>query len=389
MPAPSAEARLFDRMVARLAEFDLANRRLLIGLGIGVFAASVFCATKIQVNTEVIGNFRADSALRRGYDAVNEHLGGATSFYVMIESEQQGAFEDPDNLRALAFFQVWLQAQPEVGETTSMVDHLRVIHDAFREGDGSALRIPDSRRLTAQLLLMGSNEELDKLVDPAHRTATIQLRSTCTASEEFAALTARIEERLAELPAGLHGSTTGNAILLTRAADRISRGQAISLVAASVMIGLIMIVYLRSVVLGLAALVPNVLPVAVYFGALGLTGVTLNNATALMGSIVLGVAVDDTIHLLVHFREGVRHRGDEARAVREALAHVARPVTYTTLVLCLGLLIVATSQLETQAQFGALGAFTLAVAWAADIVITPALCSYLPVGPRAARKQPG
>ena len=379
---PRAEVRFFDRIVARLAAFDLRNRRLLIGVGLTLFGVSVFYATGIRVNTEVIGNFRPDSPLRRSYDAVNEHLGGATSFYVMIESEQRGAFEEPENLHALAAFQDWLAAQPEVGTTTSMVDHLRVIHDAFRDGDGSARSIPNSRKLVAQLLLMGSNEELDKLVDPAHRTATIQLRATCTASEEFAALTARIEERLAELPEGLSGSTTGNAILLTRAADRISRGQAVSLVAASVMIGLIMIVYLRSVLLGLAALVPNVLPVAVYFGALGLTGVTLNNATALMGSIVLGVAVDDTIHFLVHFRKSVRHRGDEARAAQEALAQVARPVTYTTLVLCVGLLIVATSQLETQAQFGALGAFTLAVAWAADVVITPALCSYLPVRPR-------
>jgi predicted RND superfamily exporter protein len=101
-----------------------------------------------------------------------------------------------------------------------------------------------------------------------------------------------------------------------------------------------------------------------------------------MGSIVLGIAVDDTIHFLVHFRRLARRSGDERAAAVAALAEVGRPVTYTTAVICLGLLVVATSDLATQANFGALGAFTLAVAWAADVVLMPALCSLLPVASR-------
>nr|MDJ0849684.1 MMPL family transporter [Myxococcota bacterium] len=335
---------------------------------------------RIEVNTEVIGNFRADAPVRLSYEAINEHLEGANTFYVMVESPQPGAFEEPANLHALAELQEWLVGQVEIGGATSMVDYLRVIHDGFLEGDGNGRRLPDSAELTAQLLLFGSNEELEKLVDPSRRTATIVVRSTSTASKDFADLASRIDARLAELPPPLSGRATGNAVLLTRAADRISRGQALSLIAAFAMIGLILMAYFRSFAVGALALLPNALPVAVYFGMLGLTGVTLNNATALMGSIVLGIAVDDTIHFLVHFRSLARRTGDRSRAAAAALAEVGRPVTYTTVVLCLGLLVVATSDLKTQAQFGALGAFTLGVAWAADVVLMPALCSLLPIG---------
>jgi predicted RND superfamily exporter protein len=344
-----------DRAFARLAAFDLSHRWAVLGVGLVVLCASLVASTHIVVNTEVIGNFRADSPVRQSYEAINEHLHGANSFYVMIESPERGAFEEPANLRALAELQTWLTQQPEIGGATSMADYLRVIHDGFMGGDGAEQRLPETAELTAQLLLFGGNDELEKLVDPSRRTATIVVRSSSTASKDFADLASRIDRRLAQLPPPLSGHATGNAVLLTRAADRIARDQALSLLAAGGMIGLVLVLYFRSLVVGLIALIPNLLPIALYFGAMGIAGVTLNNATALMGSIALGIAVDDTIHFLVHFRGLAQRSGDTRRAAREALCEVGRPVTYTTLVLCLGMLVVATSDLKTQAQFGALG----------------------------------
>lgn len=187
-------------------------------------------------------------------------------------------------------------------------------------------------------------------------------------------LARRIDARLEQLPDGIEGYTTGNAILLTRAADRIASGQALSLVWAGGMIGLLLVVYFRSLRLGLYALVPNMLPVLLYFGLLGATGTTLNNSTALMGSIVLGIAVDDTLHLLVEYRRALRETGDAQAALSQALVRVGRAITCTTLAVCLGLLVVGGSALRNQAEFGVLGAATLAIAWLVDVTVTPALC---------------
>ena len=235
-------------------------------------------------------------------------------------------------------------------------------------------RIPESENLIAQLLLFGANEELDVLLDRAHQVITILVRSTATETREFDLLARRIDARLADLPEGIEGYTTGNAILLTRAADRIALGQALSLLLAGGMIGLLLVAYFRSLRLGLYALVPNMVPVLFYFGLLGATGTTLNNSTALMGSIVLGIAVDDTLHLLVEYRRGLTETGDPERALRGALVHVGRAITCTTLAVCLGLLVVGGSALQNQAEFGLLGAATLAIAWLVDVTVTPALC---------------
>lgn len=123
------------------------------------------------------------------------------------------------------------------------------------------------------------------------------------------------------------------------------------------------------------ALLPNVLPVLLYFGVLGLSGISLNTTTGLFACIILGIAVDDTIHLLTRFNEEARVSADEKVGTVRALQSIGRPVTITTVALCLGFLALTTSELRGQVEFGALGAFILAFAWLVDVTFTPALCT--------------
>jgi len=363
-----------DRRFTALANFDVRHANAILTVALIASGFSLWAATRIEVNMPVIENFGRDTEIRQAYEEVDRLFGGANQFYVMLRADEAGAFERPEWLREVARLQDWLVDQPEIGGTTSVVQYIEVLNEALGPEDVPTRRIPDSENLIAQLLLFGANEELDVLLDRAHQVITIMVRSTATETREFELLARRIDARLVELPEGITGHTTGNAILLTRAANQISRGQVMSLLAASGMIGLMLMIYFRSVRLGFYALLPNMLPVLLYFGLLGSTGVTLNNSTALMGSIVLGIATDDTLHLLVEYRRGLRKSGNVEEALRHALTHVGRAITCTTMAVCVGLLVVGGSELQNQAEFGLLGAATLAIAWLVDITVTPALC---------------
>jgi len=368
------ESSWLDRRFIALARFDVRHANAILMGAFVAFALSLWASTRIEVDLPVIENFGPDTEIRKAYEEVDRLFGGANHFYVMLRAEEVGAFERPDTLREVARLQDWLLEQPEIGGTTSVVQYIEVLNEVLGPEAEPTRRIPDSENLIAQLLLFGGNEELDVLLDRAHQVITIMVRSTATATQEFESLARRIDERLSELPPGITGHTTGNAILLTRAANQIARGQVLSLLLASGMIGLMLILYFRSIRLGLYALIPNLLPVALYFGLLGATGVTLNNSTALMGSIVLGIATDDTLHLLVEYRRALRKSGNVEEAIRDALTHVGRAITCTTMAICVGLLVVGGSELRNQAEFGLLGAATLAIAWLVDITVTPALC---------------
>jgi hypothetical protein len=117
------------------------------------------------------------------------------------------------------------------------------------------------------------------------------------------------------------------------------------------------------------------LPVLFYFGILGWSGITLNVTTGLVASIVLGIAVDDTIHFLGHFNVAAKRTASEREGVRHALMHVGRPVSYATAALCLGFLALSFSSLRQQAEFGVLASVTLFLGWCCDMTFTPAIAS--------------
>jgi hypothetical protein len=193
-------------------------------------------------------------------------------------------------------------------------------------------------------------------------------------------LAIRIEEYFEEhVPRHLNPSLTGNTYLLAKTMDDIAIGQAISIATAFIIIYFILAILFTSAKAGLIALIPNAIPVLMYFGILSLSGIDLNVTTGLVACIVLGIAVDDTIHLMAHFNRSAKLYGDEATGVRHALKTVGRPVTYTTLALCLGFLCMLMSDMQTQVEFGVLAALTLLGAWVVDVTFTPAIAGKMKV----------
>ena len=374
-----AGADWFERVAGRVAEFDMRRRVPILLAGLAVALVAVGGVGRIRISTDVIQLFAPESDVRRHFEAINAHLEGSDALYVVLSADYRDAFKEPVNLRIVEDLQRWLEAQPEIGGTTSLVDYLALINRGFHDDDPAYLAIPESRRLAAQLLLFGANDELESFVDSRYQTVSIVARSKAIDSGDVTALVRRIESRLEEIPAHLEARVTGNSVLINKTSDEIALGQSASLALAFLMIYAILCLLFMSFRVGLLALIPNALPVLVYFGTLGITGVTLNTTTGLVACLVLGIAVDDTIHFLARFNTSAKRLADETKGIREALWMVGRPVTYTSLALCLGFLAMTTSELQNQREFGALAAFTLGFAWLVDVVFTPALAARMRV----------
>jgi len=364
-----------DRLAGRLADWNLRRRWLVLAAGGATLVAAVLAMQRIDVGTEYVENFDRASPVRADYEAIGELFRGSEPFYVILESSVPEAFLDPEHLDLVRGLQVWLESQPEIASTTSLVDYLMLLHREMNDGDPEAFRLPPSKRSTKQIFLFGSTDEAWGFVDRGFQTVNVFVRARAPSSDAVSDLVARVDAHLATLPDYVEARTTGDIVLLNRTLDEIVRGQALSLGLALLAIYAVLAAMFTSLRTGLVALFPNVLPVAVYFGALGASGITLNPSTSLIACIALGIAVDDTVHYLARFNQEAKRRADETRATREALRDVIRPVSFTTLGLCLGFLVLLSSDLRSQAEFGALAAFTLAVAWVVDVTVTPALAS--------------
>jgi predicted RND superfamily exporter protein len=369
---PASGEGLVDRAAEWLGGFDLRYRGLILLGGGGIAVVAALSIPLIHVSTEFV---ERGGALYRAAELLNRHLDGASGLTVVVEGDEPGAFQEPENLRVLEQLQAWLVEQPEVGGATGLTDYVKLLNRGFHDGDPEQLVIPPSRRFASQLLFFGSSDDLERFVDSRYRTTALHVRSRAKGSADMSKLVSRIEARLAGLPEPLSGRVTGNLVLVTRTLDDLARGQALSLGLAFTLILAVLALLFLSLRAGLLALVPNAIPVLLYFGILGLGGITLNTTTGLVACMVLGIAVDDTIHYLARFSVSARRLADERPAVIDALRAVGRPVTYTSAALCLGFLALTTSRFENQVQFGVLAAVTLAFAWLLDVTFTPAIAS--------------
>ena len=145
-----------------------------------------------------------------------------------------------------------------------------------------------------------------------------------------------------------------------------------SLLLAYLLIFLTMIILWRNIRLAIIALIPNIFPILVYLALLGILGINLDLATSTIAAIVLGIAVDDTIHFVNRY-----HQEKKANAVREAIKitqlHVGRILVLTSIVLMLGLLALLFADVRTVVNFGLLAGLSIVAALLADVVLLPML----------------
>lgn len=374
---PPIATRLFGRFAAALAEFDLRYRRAIIVAAALLIVLGFTAATRIRGGADFIASFDASARVRQDFEAVAQAFNGANFVTVLIDARVPDALTDPRLIEAIDSFQDWLRAQPEVGAAVSYVDQLKLTNLALNNNEPLHFGIPNDDAAVKQILLFAASDTLNRLIDPQYRSALISVRINVDGSQAIGDFLDRAEARAAALPASLEARFTGSSVLATRAVEALAAGHLASIAIAVIAIACLLSLMFTSVKAGLVATVPNLVPIAVYFGTLGVLGLPLNPTTSLIACIVLGIAVNDTVHFLARFNSDAREQGKEAGAVRSALNSVLRPITLATACLCLGFLVFTASELNNQVQFGLLGAWTLFVAWIADMTLTPALGSRL------------
>lgn len=365
----------YDRVATALAQYSVRRRGLILTIALTLLAGGGWLAMRLEPGAEFVRGFSPDSPVRQDYEAISSAYGGANVLTVLIETHVADALTNPVLIQEVDTLASWLRAQPEVGAVYSYVDLVKLLNRSLSDGLAEQEVIPDSAAAVKQILIFAGGEQVRQVLDAQFKTTAVVVRVTADDARSLAVFAERVDQRLASLPAPLMAKLTGSSLLATRTADQLTSGQWASVGLTAVLIWLILSVIFTSPRAAAMALLPNLVPVAIYYGLLKITGIGLTPTTCLIASIVLGISVDDTIHYMVRFNKEARARGSEVDAVRHALAEVLRPITLTMMALCLGFLVFTGADMQSQVQFGLLAALTLFISWVCDITLTPALAS--------------
>ena len=363
-------------LLLRLQGGGLRRARISLWVAGGLTAGAIVGLFSLDVGTNMLEFFRPDDPVRQTTERVDELIGGTISVEYLIQADGEHGFLTPERLGRLDRFADYLRKQPNVQGVHGLPEILKELDAALRGVPADQGRMPDSRPKIAQyMLLIEGNPDVQRFIKKRGQVGRFSLRVSMAGSQKLSRRVPIIDayrEQNIETP-GFVLPGTGMVPLMNRMEQHLLQSQMNSFGLAVLVIGALMILLLRSFRLGLLGMVPNLAPVLLTLGVMGFAAIRLDIATVMIASVVLGLVVDDSIHLLARLqRELPAVGGDSALAVDRALATVGRPILITSLVLILGFWTLLFASFQPNIHFGLLSGAAVLAALVADLVVVPA-----------------
>lgn len=352
--------------------FAVRHRRTVLVCAAGVIALCVWGIAQIRVETDYLEFFDADGPIRQANARVGAGLAGTQPIYVVIDGDGPEAVTRLDTLRAVRDLQAFIDRQPGVDKSISLLDYLSLVRAALQPEAGPGL--PDTQSEVDQLMVLVDAAAVAAVVNRDASRGNIIVRTQLSGSIEVGAFVDAVQRFADErFPGSVRVRPTGTVVLLSQSADALAWGQVTGLwQELAVLLALLSFMFL-SVRVGLLALIPNVFPTVVLFGIMGWSGISLNISTSMIAAIAIGIAIDDTVHLLSAFNGELRRTGDQAGAVLNAMGSVGQAAFFIALALSAGFFVVCLSSFQPVRHFGLLSGVTMGIALLVEFFLTPAL----------------
>ncbi len=365
-------------MVRRLEDvgrWATSNQTTLYVLTAVLVAFSAVGASRIVIDIDYFHFSKPNSETSVGLAEINKRLSGAINFDIIVEGKGAGAIETPEVLRRIAELQSFAETRKSangqgVDRTLSVVDFVKHINRAFHDNDQRHYDLPSDEGVIDELL--SDRDRLRQFLTADGRIARILVRSNLSGSQAMAGAIREIEARGRELLPGFRVFATGTFVMLNRTSDQIAGEQLLSVSIALVTIYLTLSALFGSLRVGFTALVPNLIPILFFFGFMGWRGVELNLTTSLVASVVLGLAVDNSVQFIARFRRAQVGTADMREAILESMRLSGRPIIYANVALAATFAIFCFSNFKPIASFGLLSAVTIIGCLIEDLVLLPA-----------------
>ena len=361
------------RIASALVSYLLAHTRAIMIVLAILCAAALWQARSIRAGNDLQSFISPDSPVRVRDAAVTEKLAGLTMLNLTLQADR-GEFLEPRALKQLEAVATRLRKVDGISAVTSFADLLARINSQLRGGDARFERVPDEAASVQQMMLFLHAKDYHAYLTPDHSQACVQLRCEFTDSGRLLALEREIRAIMDDRNFNTNSYTlTGSALLVATATESITSGQISSLGSMMVMVFLIVWGLFLSARCGVITLIVNVFPVAMIFGIMGIAGIPLNVGTCMVAAITLGIAVDDTLHLLVRFNREARELKDERRGIEVAIREELAPIASTTIALVSGFAVLGLSSFQPVREFGLLSSGVMVLGLITDMIVTPVM----------------
>lgn len=364
-------------MVERLCGFVSGRARWIVAGAFLVVLACLPASSLVRTDLRAIEFLDESSPSRQGLEFVDRRMGGMNVFELSLDAGEPGAVSSYEALSALERIEKVADDIPAISNIYTYAQVFAQANRVWNKDDPDSERVPENgmvRSVIETVLSRQSSTFDDVLYDPTKQFTTIYARTEDMPSTEYLAAVKELEARAtAEVPEGMTLSLGQGLHTVLESDRRIVDSQVRSLFLASLAVWVTLFALLRSVRLATAAVLSSVPALGAILALLGYGGVPLNSVTVMVAAILLGIAVDDSIHFLAMWREQERNGASRVEVLRTVLAHKFLPMACTTAVLIAGMGMFLGASFPPIADFGLASVLALAVAFASALTVLPAL----------------
>ena len=354
----------------RIADAIEKYRTPILGTFGALCVLALFLAAQNTVNSDPFKYFREGFPMRVANDFIEDNIGGARGVELAINSGRQEGIKDPEFLKKVEAFQDWIDKLPAVTRTVSIIDILKMTNRSLNGDAPDEYKLPTDEQTVAQELFlyqmslpqgMNINDRITIKNDVLRLTVLWTLRTSNEVTEQIATIEAKGQEM------GLAVSATGKNRIWQSMNGYVVQAFITSLALALVLISVILVTFFRSLSIGLLAIIPNAVPLVFGGGILYLINKPLDVGVALVTAVCLGIAVDDTIHVLSNYLRLRKEGKSKKESIAEIIASTGPALTITSLILVLSFGTLAFGTFVPTVYFGFMTAVILSVALVTDL----------------------
>ena len=369
-----------DNWVRWFGDFVIRRQRgLFWGMAI-VIIGLVANVPRNEFNDLFLHYFGEEMEFRQATEFMQDNLTGLYTVHYSLESGESGGISEPEFLRLTHEFVEWWRAQPETEHVSSITDTMKRLNQNMHGDDKTMYKLPDSRELAAQYLLLYEMSlpyglDLNNRINVDKSATRVVATLKATKITETLDITGRASRWLDDnAPKIGHGDGSGMVMMFTHLMRRNTITMVTGTTVALALISLVIIAALRSFKIGALSFITNLAPIGMGFGIWGMINGEVGMALSVVASMTFGIVVDDTVHFLSKYLRARREQGLPAEdAVRYAFNTVGRALIVTTIVLVAGFLVLAQSHFGMNSKMGLSVAIVIACALATVLLFLPPL----------------
>ena len=374
-----ADSPRWDVLLGKIDHFIFTYPRQIAAFSLFLLAASIFFTSRIPLNNFLLQDMHEKDPVAVSMRFFEEEFYGLRPFELALEAKDNVCIDDRLMLEEIIKIEDYLRGQGSFSPFLSPATLVRNVNYLYHYSRPGYFVIPESQDEIDELvnfISLNQGDELIKRVMNEDRSwGRISSRLPDIGSEAFDIMAEDIHAFIAEEcnTELFDYKITGQAALTDRNLAYLRDSLLKGLLIAFILIAIIMGALFRSAKMLLVSLIPNVIPLLLTGGIMGLFGITLSTSTAIVFVIAFGIAVDDTIHFLARFRLERSKGHDIDTAIHHTVKGTGKAIILASFVLLCGFSLLMASNFGGTFNTGFFTAMTIIFALLADLFLLPIL----------------